>query len=132
MMQLKRWAGGLTAGLLLTALPGVPAADPIATSPKRPNVVLILVDDSALMDFGAFGGEAHTPNIDRLAARGAMFTGYHTSPLCSPSRAMLLTGVDNHRAGVATIEEVLPASQKGKPGYGLHIEPGVLTVAERL
>ncbi len=132
MMQLNRWAGSIAAGLLLTALPGVPIADPIATVPKRPNVVLILVDDSALMDFGSFGGEARTPNIDRLAARGAMFTGYHTSPLCSPSRAMLLTGVDNHRAGVATIEEVLPASQKGKPGYGLHIEPGVLTVAERL
>ncbi len=132
MLQLNGWVGRLAAGLLLTALPGVTMAGPVPTAPKRPNVVLILVDDAALMDFGAFGGEAHTPNIDRLASRGAMFTGYHTSPLCSPSRAMLLTGVDNHRAGVATIEEVLPASQRGKPGYGLHIEPGVLTVADRL
>lgn len=131
-MQLNRWAGSFAAGLLLMTLPGAPVAAPIAAAPKRPNVVLILVDDAALMDFGAFGGEARTPNIDRLAARGAMFTGYHTSPLCSPSRAMLLTGVDNHRAGVATIEEVLPASQRGKPGYGLHLEPGVLTVADRL
>ena len=132
MLQLNRWAGRLAAGLLLTALPGAPTAGPTAKAPTRPNVVLILVDDAALMDFGAFGGEARTPNIDRLAGRGAMFTSYHTSPLCSPSRAMLLTGVDNHRAGVATIEEVLPASQRGKPGYGLHIEPGVLTVADRL
>ncbi len=132
MLQLNGWAGRFAAGLLLTALPGVLAAGPVAATPRRPNVVMILVDDSALMDFGAFGGEAHTPNIDRLAGQGAMFTGYHTSPLCSPSRAMLLTGVDNHRAGVATIEEVLPASQRGKPGYGLHIEPGVLTVADRL
>jgi arylsulfatase A-like enzyme len=108
------------------------AQAPAATPAKRPNIVLILVDDSALMDFGAFGGEARTPNIDRLAARGAMFTSYHTSPLCSPSRAMLLTGVDNHRAGVATIEEILPPSQRGKHGYGLHFEPGVWTIADRL
>jgi arylsulfatase A-like enzyme len=118
------------AGLML----GEPAfaQAPAAAPAKRPNIVLILVDDSALMDFGAFGGEARTPNIDRLAAKGAMFTSYHTSPLCSPSRAMLLTGVDNHRAGVATIEEILPPSQRGKHGYGLHFEPGVWTIADRL
>lgn len=99
---------------------------------KRPNIVMIVVDDAALMDFGAFGGEARTPNIDRLAKGGAMFTAYHSSPLCSPSRAMLLTGVDNHRAGVATIEEILPPSQKDKPGYGLQFAPGVWTIARRL
>ena len=107
------------------------AATP-AVAAKRPNIVVILVDDAALMDFGAFGGEARTPNIDRLARSGAMFTSYRTSPLCSPSRSMLLTGVDNHRAGVATIEEILPPSQKGKHGYNLHFEPGVLTIADRL
>ena len=84
------------------------------------------------MDFGAYGGEARTPNIDALAGSGALFTSYHTSPLCSPSRAMLLTGIDNHRTGVATIEEVLPPEQKDKPGYSLRLEPGVTTVATRL
>lgn len=98
----------------------------------RSNIVVILIDDAALMDFGAFGGEARTPNIDRLARQGVMFSGYHTSPLCSPSRAMLLTGVDNHRTGVSTIEEVLPPEQRGKHGYTLHLEPGVLTIADRL
>lgn len=107
----------------------VPAPEPARA---RPNIVLVLVDDAAFMDFGAYGGEARTPNIDRLARSGAMFTQYRTSPLCSPSRAMLLTGVDNHRAGVATIEEVLPPSQKGRKGYGLSLEPGVLTLASRL
>ena len=101
-------------------------------APARPNVVLLLVDDAALMDFGAYGGEARTPNIDALASRGALFTNYHTSPLCSPSRAMILTGVDNHRTGVATIEEVLPPEQRNKPGYSLHLEPGVVTIAARL
>lgn len=122
--------GSAHAALSQTAVsrPG-PMQPPVS---KRPNIVLILVDDAALMDFGAFGGEARTPNIDRLARSGAMFTGYHTSPLCSPSRAMLLTGVDNHRAGVATIEEILPPAQKGRRGYNLSIEPGVLTIADRL
>ena len=58
------------------------------------------------MDFGAYGGEARTPNIDALAGRGALFTQYRASPLCSPSRAMLLTGMDAHLTGVATIPEV--------------------------
>jgi hypothetical protein len=56
------------------------------------NIVLILVDDAALMDFGTYGGEANTPNIDKLAHQGTLFTNYHTSPSCAPSRAMLLTG----------------------------------------
>ncbi len=106
------------------------SADPPAK--PRPNVVLILVDDAAFMDFGAYGGEAHTPNMDSLAGQGVLFTGYHTSPLCSPSRAMLLTGVDNHKTGVSTIEEVIPPEQRGKPGYTLHFEPGVVTIASRL
>jgi arylsulfatase A-like enzyme len=117
---------------LFIALIAPAAAQPDAPPAKRPNVVLILVDDAALMDFGAYGGEARTPNIDALAVRGALFTSYHTSPLCSPSRAMLLTGIDNHKTGVATIEEVLPPEQKGKPGYSLRLEPGVTTVATRL
>jgi arylsulfatase/uncharacterized sulfatase len=101
-------------------------------APAKPNVVLLLVDDAALMDIGAYGSEARTPNIDALASNGALLTGYHTSPLCSPSRSMLLTGIDNHRNGVATIEEVLPPELQGQPGYSLHLEPGVVTVASRL
>jgi arylsulfatase A-like enzyme len=118
---------------ILTTLSGVALAQGAEPEPPaRPNVVILLVDDAAFMDFGAYGGEARTPNIDALAARGVMFTRYRTSPLCSPSRAMLLTGVDNHRTGVATIPEVLPPEQRGKRGYALHFEPGVETVAVRL
>lgn len=98
----------------------------------QPNIVLVLVDDAALMDFGAYGGEARTPNIDALAQRGAMFTHYRTSPLCAPSRAMLLTGLDNHLTGVATIPEVLPPEHVGQPGYAMALEPGILTIADRL
>lgn len=100
--------------------------------PPKPNIVLILIDDAALMDLGVYGGEARTPNIDAMAARGAMFLQYRTSPLCSPTRAMLLTGLDNHMTGVATIPEVLPKEHQGKPGYTMALEPGVLTLADRL
>lgn len=127
MMGRARLFAALALGLM-----AAPALAQPAPAARKPNIIVILVDDAAFMDFGAFGGEARTPNIDRLAAAGAMMTNYHTSPLCSPSRAMLLTGMDSHRTGVSTIEEVLPPELKGKPGYTLHLEPGVLTIADRL
>lgn len=103
-----------------------------AAASAAPNFVLLLIDDGGFSDLGIYGGEARTPNIDSLAASGAMFTSYHTSPLCAPSRAMLLTGIDNHRTGVGTIPETLPAEQRDKPGYSMRLESGVQTVAERL
>ena len=101
-------------------------------APTKPNIVIILIDDAALMDLGVYGGEAQTPHIDALAAWGALFTQYRTSPLCSPTRAMLLTGLDNHQTGVATIPEVLPPEHVGQTGYSMALEPGVLTLADRL
>jgi len=118
--------------LMAVLIPSIGHSQEQPLTPAQPNVVMILVDDSALMDFGVYGGEAQTPNIDALAARGAMFTQYRTSPLCSPTRAMLLTGLDNHKTGIATIPEVLPAEQVGKPGYSMALEPSVLTIADRL
>lgn len=102
------------------------------TQEGKPNILLVLVDDAALMDFGVYGGEARTPNIDALAARGALFSQHRATPFCAPSRAMLLTGMDHHTAGVGTISEVLPPEHRGKPGYRLALEPGVLTIASRL
>lgn len=107
-------------------LPTVPAAA------KAPNFVVLLADDLALMDLGIYGGEARTPNIDALARRGRMFKRHYTSPLCSPSRAMLLTGLDNHRTGVSTIPEVIPQEHVDKKGYSLRFEPGVTTISSRL
>ena len=127
---------GILAGLgLIGSVMAAPAllAQPAAAGPaERPNFVLVLVDDAAFMDFGIYGGEARTPVIDRLARRGMIFSNYHSSPLCAPSRAMLLTGLDNHRTGLATIPEVLPPEHRGQPGYGMSLEPGVVTVADRL
>ncbi len=107
-------------------------ADAQTEAPARPNFVVIVIDDAGFTDLGAYGGEARTPNIDALAQRGAMFSRYYSSPLCAPSRAMLLTGVDAHRTGVSTIPEVLPPEHVGQPGYTMRLEPGVTTVATRL
>ncbi|MBI1255506.1 MAG: sulfatase-like hydrolase/transferase [Hyphomonas sp.] len=115
--------------LILAAGEGAPQAQ---SAPPRPNIVVMIIDDAAFMDLGAYGGEARTPNIDALAARGSLFTRYYSSPLCSPSRAMLLTGMDNHLTGVSTIPEVLPKAHEGQPGYTMRLEPGVTTLAERL
>lgn len=120
------WLFALVVGLLLGR------HDTAVASAFRPNIVVMIIDDAALMDLGVYGGEAKTPHIDALASRGTLFTQYRSSPLCAPSRAMLLTGLDNHLTGIATIPEVLPSAQKGKPGYAMHLEPEVRTLADHL
>jgi len=102
------------------------------TNEKPPNIVLILADDLALMDFGVYGGEAQTPNIDRLARQGTMFTNYHTSPYCAPSRAMLMTGCDSHLTGVPNLPLFLPPDQENEHGYEGVLNNKVQTVATRL
>ncbi len=108
------------------------AASARAAEVARPNVVLVLVDDAGYTDFGAYGSEIATPNIDALAARGARFSNFHVSPMCAPSRAMLLTGLDSHTAGVANLPETVPPEHEGRPGYLGHFAENVVTVAEVL
>jgi len=67
---------------------------------ERPNILLLIADDLGYADVGAYGGDIETPNIDSLAERGVLFTQFHTAPLCSQTRAMLLSGNNNHIAGV--------------------------------
>lgn len=70
-------------------------------SDARPNILLIVADDLGYADLGVHGSEIRTPNIDGLAARGVLFTQFHTAPMCAPTRAMLLSGNNNHVAGMA-------------------------------
>lgn len=127
---------GLVAGffcLLAGLYPAGQAQSDLAEVPvKPPNFVVILVDDAAFMDFGGFGGEARTPNINQLGDNGLRFANYRTSPLCSPTRAMLLTGLDNHLTGMATIPEVITENQLDAPGYQMRLNPEIDTIAERL
>jgi arylsulfatase len=77
-----------------------------ATTYKRPNIVLLVADDLGYADLGSFGSDIQTPNIDALAASGIRFSGFHTAPMCSPTRAMLLSGNDNHIAGIGVQSRV--------------------------
>ena len=105
----------------LHAEPAPAAAPTTAPAPPerdaRPNIVLIVVDDMGYSDLSAFGSEIRTPNLDALATSGVQLTNFHASPACSPTRAMLLSGVDNHIAGVGTMVEVIAPEQVGVPGY---------------
>lgn len=88
----------------------------------RPNILLVLLDDAGFMDFGAYGGDTATPNIDSLSESGAMFTRYYTQPLCGPSRASLLTGQDNHSVGAGTLAEALTPQMRALPAYSIRAE----------
>ena len=70
---------------------------------KRPNILLIVADDLGWSDMGSFGGEINTPNLDSIAFNGIRLTNFYTAPTCSPTRAMLLSGTDNHLAGLGNI-----------------------------
>lgn len=69
---------------------------------KKPNIVLIVADDLGFGDIGCYGGDIKTPNIDKLSHRGIKFSSFHTAPMCAPTRAMLLSGNDNHIAGMGS------------------------------
>lgn len=97
----------------------------------RPNVVLIVADDMGYSDIGAFGSEIATPHLDTLAASGVKLTNFHAAPTCSPTRSMLLTGTDNHTAGVGAMAEVPRPELAGRYGYEGKITDRVATIAER-
>ena len=101
-------------------------------SAKPPNIVLILADDLGFTDTQPYGSEIQTPNISRLADEGVMFTNYHTAATCSPSRAMLMTGVDSHRAGVPDIPVSILPEMADKENYQGVLSDKVVTVATLL
>jgi arylsulfatase len=113
---------------LLAFAPLSLAQPPVA---KRPNIVMILLDDAGYSDLGAFGGEIETPHIDRIAEEGILFTQFHVTPNCSSTRAALLTGMDHHRTGFGT-HGLTATNQKGKPGYEGFLNRQVVTLAEVL
>lgn len=98
----------------------------------KPNILLIVADDLGYTDLGCYGGDIKTPNIDALARQGIRFTNFHTSPLCAPTRAMLLSGNDNHVAGVGSMLPVKGTPREGKPGYEGHLTDRVVTFAQLL
>jgi arylsulfatase len=94
--------------------------------------LLIVADDMGYSDIGPFGGEIATPTLDALAKEGLQLTNFHVLPSCSPSRSVLLSGMDNHRAGLGTMSERLTEQAKGKPGYEGYLNHRVAALPEVL
>jgi arylsulfatase len=93
-----------------------------------PNVVVILIDDLGFSHFGCYGSTIATPRIDALAANGLRYTNFHVTPLCSPTRASLLTGRNHHEVGMRSISNF----NTGFPNMRGHISPRAATMAEVL
>jgi len=99
------------------ALAGLLCASAAGATARPPNIVFVLLDDAGFSDLGSYGGEIATPTFDTLAKEGVRFSNFHTAATCEASRAMLHSGVDNHRAGAGALMPVIAESQKGRPGY---------------
>lgn len=105
----------------------VPLAGFARETSARPNIIIILVDDVGYSDFGCYGGDIHTPNVDRLSQGGIRFTQFYNCARCCPSRAALLTGLYSHQTGIG--------GMTGKPvddleGYQGHLNDHNVTIAE--
>jgi len=121
----KHFTVKLNWGLLLLNLATVPA---LAQKDQRPNIVLVLVDDLGFSDVGPFGAtEIETPNLDKLAAQGLRLKEFYNNSICAPTRASLLTGQYQHKAGVGYFDVNL-----GLPAYQGFLNKESLTLAEVL
>ncbi|MBL9200129.1 MAG: arylsulfatase [Opitutaceae bacterium] len=105
----------------LCALASLRAASP-------PNVLVVLWDDIGFAQFGCYGGPLATPTVDRLAAQGVRYSNFHVAPVCSPTRAALLTGRNPHAVGMAAITEFANGERNSRGG----LDPAVPTLADQL
>ncbi len=103
-----------------------------AQQSKPPNILLIVADDMGYSDMGCYGGEINTPVLDNLSKVGMRYTNFYVSPTCSVTRSMLLSGTDNHIAGLGNMGELNAPNQMGKPGYEGVLNQRVATVASLL
>ena len=127
--SLLRSGGVLALGLVWACSSG-PEDD--SASSTRPNILMIIADDLGYGDIGAFGGEIDTPNLDALANSGVRFTRFYTQVSCSPTRSLLMTGVDNHLNGLGTMAEDHLPHHDGVPGYEGYLSDEVVTIASLL
>ncbi|MQA04993.1 MAG: sulfatase-like hydrolase/transferase [Streptosporangiales bacterium] len=95
--------------------------------PSRPDIVVVLADDMGFSDIGCYGGEVHTPNLDRLAANGTRLSQFYVTPRCSPSRASLMTGLHPHQTGIGIL-----TFDDGPDGYPGNLNDRCVTIPELL
>jgi len=118
--------------LCLAATVPMVLAGASAFAQDQPNVLLIVADDATISDYGFAGSRIQTPNIDRLAELGTVFTRFHAAPVCSVSRAMLLTGNDPVEIGLATFDYAVYPEVVGVEGYETFLTRNAATVQEIL
>jgi arylsulfatase len=123
--------GRLLRTLGVLGIAGLVAA-PAAAAGRRPNIVIILGDDMGFADMGSFGSEIKTPRLDSLAAEGVRFTTFYTHASCSPTRSMLLSGVDTHLNGLGNMSEFTAPNQMGVDGYEGDLNDKVVTLPQLL
>ncbi len=104
----------------------------VGEAAAQPNILLIVVDDMGYSDISPFGGEVETPTLDALASEGLMLTNFHVLPTCSPMRSVLLSGTDNHVAGLGTMNELKTPEMEGMPGYEGYLNFDVAALPEVL
>ena len=119
-------------GLGLVSICAVSGCGPAREIDKKPNVLLIVADDLGYSDIRSFGGEIATPALDSLASEGLQLTGFHVLPICSPTRSVLLSGMDNHRAGIGSMGELKTSAMEGNPGYAGYLNFEVAALPEVL
>ena len=103
-----------------------------ANSVSKPNILIIVADDLGYSDIGPFGGNIQTPVINRFAKESLLFSNFHVQPTCSPTRSSLLTGQDNHVAGVGIMSESSYPAIQNLPGYAGHLSDQVVAIPELL
>jgi arylsulfatase len=101
---------------------------PLLPAAGSPDVVIVVLDDVGFADLGCYGSAIRTPNVDALAARGVRYNNFHTTALCSPTRACLLTGRNHHSVGMGVVSNW----DTGFPGYRGRVTPRAATLAEML
>ena len=126
--RLLRMLGIFVMATAFTVPPIASAAD----ATRRPNIVIILGDDLGYADMGSFGSEIKTPNLDSLARDGVRFTNFYTHASCSPTRSVLLSGVDTHLNGLGNMDEWTAPNQWGVDGYEGALNNRVVTLPQLL
>ena len=118
--------------LVITTISMLLSGGPVEAKETRPNILLIVADDLGYSDLGSYGGDISTPVLDQLAKEGMRFSNYHVLPTCSPTRAALLSGNDNHVAGMGVMGEFIYPEIKGLSGYVGYLADQVATIPEVL
>jgi arylsulfatase A-like enzyme len=127
----------LFGGLLLLASCGNPAKEEqteasVETQQVRPNILLLVGDDIAFGDLGAYGSEIPTPNMNRIADAGVRFSNFHASPVCSVTRSMLMTGCNNIEIGLGAFDYSFYPPTRGVSGYEGYMTKTAVAIPELL